>query len=87
MPIISMFFGIIVKMHFRDHNPPHIHAEYQGQHAFFSIETGKMMKGELPKKMRGVVKEWILEHKKDLLKNWELAQKREPLIRIPGADQ
>ena len=35
MPMITMFYGIIIKMFFsmREHNPPHIHAiygEYEG---------------------------------------------------------
>ena len=30
MPEISRFFGIIIRMFFDEHNPPHIHAEYQG---------------------------------------------------------
>ena len=30
MPEISRFYGIIIRMYFVDHNPPHFHAEYQG---------------------------------------------------------
>jgi hypothetical protein len=29
MPEISRFFGIIIRMYFGDHNPPHFHAIYQ----------------------------------------------------------
>ena len=87
MPVISIFFGIIVKMHFRDHNPPHFHAEYQGMHAFVSIETGEVIHGELPTKLKSVLKAWTLEHKVELTKNWELARGKQPLIRVPGADQ
>ena len=34
MPIISKFYGIIIKMFFqqKEHNPPHIHAIY-GEYA------------------------------------------------------
>jgi hypothetical protein len=28
MPVISMFFGLIIRMYYKDHNPPHIHVEY-----------------------------------------------------------
>jgi hypothetical protein len=42
MPTISIFFGIIVQMHWRDHNPPHIHAWYHGQEALIAIENGKI---------------------------------------------
>jgi len=38
MPYISMFFGIIIRMFYNEHNPPHFHAEYQGQRASFDIQ-------------------------------------------------
>jgi len=48
MPEISRFFGIIIYMYFKDHLPPHFHAEYGGQEAQFSIETGNVIVGDLP---------------------------------------
>ena len=39
MPRISEFFGVVIAMYFSDHNPPHIHAEYAGDEAEFSIDT------------------------------------------------
>ncbi len=86
MPIISYFFGIIVRMYHDDHPPMHIHVEYQGYTAFVSIESGEIIKGTLPKKASLLVKEWILLHQKELKYNWELAQKFEPLEKIAGAD-
>ena len=46
MPTISIFFGIIIRMYYRDHNPPHFHAEYQGQNATFDFD-GKLLEGEI----------------------------------------
>ena len=46
MPTISVFFGIIIRMFYRDHNPPHFHAEYQGQSATFDFD-GKLLEGEI----------------------------------------
>ena len=46
MPTISVFFGIIVRMFYRDRNPPHFHAEYQGQNATFNFD-GKLLDGEI----------------------------------------
>jgi len=37
MPIISTFFGIIIRMYFGDHNPPHFHAEFQGEKATIKL--------------------------------------------------
>ena len=33
MPEISLFYGIRVTMYYEDHNPPHFHAEYNGNKA------------------------------------------------------
>ena len=87
MPILSVFFGIIVRMWHDDHPPPHVHVEYQGFEAFVEIRTGEINQGRLPKKAAAIVKEWCLRHQQELLANWEHAQRFEPLERIPGADQ
>lgn len=50
MPILSVFFGIIVRMWHDDHPPPHIHVEYQGFEALVRIDTGEISQGRLPKK-------------------------------------
>jgi hypothetical protein len=86
VPILSIFFGIIIRMRHDDHPPPHIHAAYQGFEALINIKTGKVAEGYLPKKAAKIVKEWCSRHQDELLKNWELAQRFEPLERIPGAD-
>lgn len=86
MPIISYFFGIVVRMYHDDHPPMHVHIEYQGFTAFMSIETGEIMKGHLPKKAQIILKDWILLHQEELKYNWGLAQAFEPLEKIAGAD-
>jgi len=59
MPEISRFFGIIVYMYFKDHLPPHFHAEYNGQEAQFSIETGNIIVGDLPRKQTRLIQAWV----------------------------
>jgi hypothetical protein len=39
MPEISRFLGIVIAMYFKDHGPPHFHAEYGSQRARFSIKV------------------------------------------------
>lgn len=73
-------------MYYDDHNPPHIHVEYQGMEAFCSIDSGDVISGNLPNKAKKIVKEWILEHKEELLKNWDNAINFQPLFKIKGAD-
>jgi len=87
VPILSVFFGIIIRMWHDDHPPPHVHAAYQGFEALVDIRTGKIIEGYLPNKAARLVEEWCLSHYDDLLLNWERAQNFEPLERIPGADQ
>jgi len=58
MPTISMFYGILIRMFFYDtdkHNVPHIHAEYQGDVAVYSIHDGTVMAGKLPPKKHKLV--------------------------------
>ncbi len=56
MPIISTFFGIIVRMYFDDHAPPHIHVEYQGHEALIAIDDGRLVNGTLPKRAQALVR-------------------------------
>lgn len=86
MPIISTFFGIIVRMYFADHGPPHIHVEYQGHVALIAIADGSVVQGELPRRALALVRQWCLDHRAELEQNWANAQALKPLTRIPGAD-
>lgn len=87
MPILSILFGIIVRMWHDGHPLPHIHVEYQGLEGLVDIRTGGILEGRLPKKAAAIVSEWCERHRQALLENWERAQRFEPLERIPGADQ
>jgi len=86
MPVISYFFGIVITMRHNDHPPAHFHAEYQGFEAFIGIEHGEILEGKLPRSAARIVREWALDHKKELLENWDRAQQLLPLDMIEGAD-
>ena len=58
--MVSVFFGIIVRMWHDDHPPPHIHVEFQGFEALMQIQTGPVSKGKLPRKVAAIVQEWCL---------------------------
>ena len=87
MPTISIFFGIVVQMYWRDHTPPHFHAYYQGFEALVSLETGEILGGYLPPGALRLVKEWVAEKRSELMANWERARLLQPLQAVPGADQ
>lgn len=46
MPVIAVFFGIVVRMFYREHGVPHFHAEYQGQQATFTFD-GELLAGAI----------------------------------------
>ncbi len=73
MPVLSRFYGIIIRMYFQqsEHNPPHFHAIYGEHTAAICIEDGGVLDGALPKKALEMVLEWREIHKADLLKIWE----------------
>lgn len=81
MPVISMFYGIIIYMYFKDYNPPHIHTKYQGKNALISLD-GEVLEGELPRKQLKLVDAWIELHKDEIIANWELAQSKQALYKI-----
>lgn len=90
MPTISMFYGILIRMFFKDidkHKLPHIHAEYQGDTAVYSILDGKLLAGSLPVKKDKLVIAWIIIHQDDLLADWELAVNGKTPFKIKGLDQ
>jgi len=87
MPTISLFFGIVVQMYWRDHPPAHIHAYYQGFEGVFAIADGDLIGGSLPPAATKIVRAWIEERRQELLSNWERARNNLPLESVPGADQ
>jgi hypothetical protein len=85
MPIISMFYGIIVRMYLLDtqqHNLPHIHARYAEFEASISIAEGELLSGELPRKQLRLVQAWIELHRDELTADWELATSGEQPYKI-----
>ena len=78
MPEISRFFGIIIKMYFRqnEHNPPHFHAIYGDFVGLIDIQTGEMLEGDLSVKTMNLIHDWMETSKSDLLEIWNTQQFR-----------
>lgn len=70
MPEITRFYGILIKMFFSEHNPPHFHAIYGEYNGTFELESLKMTEGDLPSKAQKLVIEWAAKYKDELLKMW-----------------
>lgn len=82
MPEISRFFGIIIRMYFGDHNPPHFHAIYQEHTAEYDIMTLSVIRGELPSRAHAMVLEWASLHRDELLEDWHLASAMQEIKKI-----
>jgi len=78
MPVLSRFYGIIIRMYFiqAEHNPPHVHAIYGDDVAEVAIKTGEILDGDLPPMALSMVREWIEINKEDLLSIWETQEFR-----------
>ena len=78
MPRISEFYGIVIEMYFADHPPSHFHARYSGDEALIVIETGEVFAGFLPGRALRLVREWLGEHRAELMANWDRASAQQP---------
>ena len=72
MPVLSRFYGIVIRMYFQqaEHNPPHIHAVYGEDVAALDIRTGGVLEGKLPPKALALVSEWLALHREELMSIW-----------------
>ena len=82
MPEISRFYGIVIYVHYADHEPPHFHARYQEQEVTVEILT-TVVQGKMPGRALRMLFEWSELHRPELLDNWQRAQERRPLVSVP----
>ena len=86
MPEISRFFGIVVRMYYDEHNPPHLHAEHQGNKALLGFQ-GNILRGNLASRTAlRLVREWIDLHAPELQGDWDLARAGRNLNNIDPLD-
>ena len=85
MPVVAMFYGIIVSMYFMDsrrHKRPHIHVRYQDHEAVVAIPSGRLVEGDLPAGKMKLLQAWIEIHRDELMADWSLAVRGEPVFPI-----
>lgn len=76
MPEIARFYGIVIKLFFGDHSPPHFHAIYGEYNALVSIESLDIIEGDLPNRAQQLVLEWATLYQQDLLQMWNTQEFR-----------
>jgi len=74
MPVISVFYGVVIEMYWQEHAPPHFHALYAEYEALIDIRTLEVVRGSLPKRALGLVLEWARQHQDALMENWNLCR-------------
>ncbi len=82
MPEISRFYGIIIRMYWDEHNPPHFHAFYGSDEVLVEIHSLSVLSGKLPPRALGLAIEWATSHQLELLSNWNLAREQKALVKI-----
>jgi hypothetical protein len=82
MPTISEFYGLIIRMYWNDHAPPHFHARYGEFEAHYAISSLEVLRGGLPRRAHALVLEWAAMHRAELMEDWQLCESRQMPKRI-----
>ncbi len=86
MPEVSRFYGIVVRIFYNDHPPPHVHVQYGEYKAVIRIEFPTLIAGRLPGRALGLVMEWTVLRQEELRRAWQQAEMMEPTDPIPPLD-
>lgn len=84
MPVVARFYGIVIKMYFRqsEHGVPHFHALYGEFNGVFAISSQEMLEGDLPPRAQRLVKEWAVLYQQELLDMWN----QQAFRQLPGLE-
>jgi hypothetical protein len=82
MPVIARFYGILIKMYFKEHGIPHFHAIYGEYNGVFEIQPLRMIEGDLPNRAQKMIKEWAKQYQTELLDMW----KTQKIKKLPGLE-
>ncbi|WP_374687820.1 DUF4160 domain-containing protein [Promineifilum sp.] len=82
MPELSRFFGIVIRMYYDDHPPPHFHAIYGKLEMQVSIDPIAIMNGTMSRRAISMIIEWAALHQHELLENWQRLREEQPVVKI-----
>jgi len=86
LPRICEFYGIAIYMYYQDHEPAHFHAIYGSDEAVVRVHPFRILRGNLPRRARALVREWAAHHRAERGRDWELARAQRPLRSIAPLD-
>ena len=82
MPGITRFFGIVIRMFYDEHNPPHFHAEFDGKKVTMDFR-GNILLGDLRSRTAlKLIREWTDLHQAELARDWNLARAGKAIKKI-----
>ena len=82
MPVISLFYGLIVEMFYNEHIPPLFHARHGEDRAVIDIASGDVLEGELSRRDLRLVEAWLELNRESLMANWQLAREGREMFKI-----
>ncbi|MCX6579843.1 MAG: DUF4160 domain-containing protein [Candidatus Aminicenantes bacterium] len=82
MPVIARFYGILIKMYFKEHGVPHFHAIYGDYNGVFNVKTLEMIEGDMPARAIRMIKSWAKAYNMELMEMWKTQQ----YIQLPGLE-
>lgn len=82
MPVIARFYGILIKMYFREHEVPHFHAMYGEFNGVFDLQTLDLIEGDLPHRAQRMVLDWAAQYKDELVQMWQTQSYK----KLPGLE-
>ena len=82
MPVIARFYGILVKMYFREHGIPHFHVVFGEYNGVIDVQTLEMIEGDLPRRAQNLVLEWAQHYQNEMLEMWQTQEYR----KLPGLE-
>ena len=83
MPVIAVFFGIVIRMYYKEHEPRHFHAEHQAQEGKFDFDGNQVVGNITSTNALGLIRQWAQLNRAALDANWSKIKSGRPLNRIP----
>ena len=83
MPVIAIFFGIVIRMHYKEHEPRPFHAEHQSQQGKFDFDGNQTVGNITSRNALRLIRQWAQLNRAALDLNWANISAGKPLNRIP----
>jgi Domain of unknown function (DUF4160) len=83
MPVIAIFFGIVIRMYYKEHEPRHFHAEHQAQHGKFDFDGNQVVGNITSRNALHLIRQWAQLNHVALEDNWSKIKSGQSLNCIP----